>query len=241
MSRATSSPLGDAAGALVVASKDRSAMRILASINDTLVGPGALRCGTIYDGAVVALLLYTLLRSSEALAGDGSPISDAAFKLDAAAAPPAISFTSVTTLPRLSVEQLLAVPSFSATEFRPRPRSSMESDPAKTAGLSMDAPLHGDSLSQQMREYRSEDRLRLLTLFEKRGSTLSLQAGKRGGPSLQWSSPWVSREGASHGLFDRWLSAPARSNTPAHTGPVRPASVTATLRSLDLGPPAAAK
>jgi hypothetical protein len=221
--------------------KDPSAMRVLASINETLAGQCALRCGNIREGAVFTLLLYTLLRSGEVLAGDGSPNSDAALKLDTMAAPPTISFTSLTTVPRLSAEQLLAVPSFSATEFRPRPRSSMESDPAKTAGIGMDAPLHGDSISQQMREYRSQDRLRLLTLFEKSGSTLSLQAGKRGGPSLQWSSPWVSRAGASHGLFDRWLTAPARSGNVPRAGTVRPTAATATLKSPDFGPPIGAK
>jgi hypothetical protein len=216
-------------------------MRVLASINETLSIPSALRCGNLCDGAVVTLLLYTLLRSSEVLAGDGAANSDAAFKLDNAATPPAISITSLTTVPRLSVEQISALPAFSATEFRPRPRSPMESDPARTSGLGMNAQLRGDSLSQQMREFRSEDRLRLLTLFEKRGSTLSLQAGKRGGPSLQWSSPWVSREGASHGLFDRLLSAPARSSTVPRTGTARPAAASATLKSLDLGPPVSAK
>jgi hypothetical protein len=217
-------------------------MRVLASINDTFVRPSAMRGGNIRDGAVVTLLLYTLLRSSEVLAGDGSPSSDTAFKLDNPASPAAISFTSLTAVPRLSAEQFAPAKSFSATEFRPRARASVDSDPGMTAGLGgMDAPLRGNSLSQQMREYRSEDRLRLLTLFEKRGSTLSLQAGKRGGPSLQWSSPWVSREGASHGLFDRWLSAPARASTAPRTGTARPAAPTATLKSLDLGPPVSAK
>jgi hypothetical protein len=50
----------------------------------------------------------------------------------------------------------------------------------------------------------------LLTLWQTGGSSLSLQAGKGGAPSLQWSTPWVHREGASRGVFDHLLAEPAR-------------------------------
>jgi hypothetical protein len=44
-------------------------------------------------------------------------------------------------------------------------------------------------------------------LWETRGSNVSLQAGKKGDPSLQWSSSWTSQGRTSHGLLDRLLSA----------------------------------
>jgi hypothetical protein len=54
-----------------------------------------------------------------------------------------------------------------------------------------------------MSEYRSHDRVRLLTLWESSESTVSLQAGKRGDPSLQWTSRSMNRGGSTRGLLDR--------------------------------------
>jgi hypothetical protein len=70
--------------------------------------------------------------------------------------------------------------------------------------------LRSTSVWQQLGDYKSQDRVRLLTLWQTRGSSLSLQAGKRGAPSLQWSTPSVRRGGTSQGLFDRLLAVPAR-------------------------------
>jgi hypothetical protein len=60
---------------------------------------------------------------------------------------------------------------------------------------------------QRLNEYRAQDRVRVLTLWETGGSNVSLQADKKGGPSLQWSSSWTSQSRASHGVLDRLLSA----------------------------------
>ncbi len=48
--------------------------------------------------------------------------------------------------------------------------------------------------------------MRLLTLWESRGGAISLQAGKRGDPSLQWNSRIMNHDGSTRGLFDRLLS-----------------------------------
>ena len=54
--------------------------------------------------------------------------------------------------------------------------------------------LRGTSVWQRLSDYKSHDRVRLLTLWESPGSTVSLQAGKRGDPSLQWTSRLMNRE-----------------------------------------------
>ncbi len=46
-----------------------------------------------------------------------------------------------------------------------------------------------------------------MTLWESKRSTVSLQAGKHGGPSLQWSSRLMNRGGASRGLLDRFVAS----------------------------------
>src|SRR6202021_1807391 len=96
-------------------------------------------------------------------------------------------------------------PVFSATEFRPRKHTVFDSDPAVNSFA--DAPmLRGTTVWQRLAEYRSHDRVRLLTLWESSGSSVSLQAGKRGDPSLQWTSRLMNRGGSTEGLLDRLFS-----------------------------------
>ncbi len=98
---------------------------------------------------------------------------------------------------------------FSATEFRPRKRNSLELESGMSRGPLLDAPmLNSNSVFQHMSDFKSQGRVRLLTLWQMRGSSLSLQAGKHGSPSLQWSTPWVRNASASRGLFDRLLPLP---------------------------------
>ena len=58
---------------------------------------------------------------------------------------------------------------------------------------------------QRMSEYKSHDRVRVLTLWETSGSTVSLQAGRRGAASLQWTSRAMNRGGSTRGLLDRLI------------------------------------
>ena len=117
---------------------------------------------------------------------------------------------------------------FSATEFRPRKQGFSGADPATHETSIIDAPMNDTSVARQLRESKSQDRVRLLTLWQSSASSLSLQAGKRGMPSLQWSTPWMHRDVTSRGLFDRFLSVAPRSgggggssrgNPPRQSGP----------------------
>jgi hypothetical protein len=172
----------------------------------------AARCYGIRDRMLVGLVLFTLVRASEALAGDQASMIDAAVAPDMGklrlsspsstaitAAPDAFSAPGTFSAPAASDN-----PVFSATEFRPRKHTVFDSDPTVN---SFDTPmLRGTTVWQRLADYRSHDRVRLLTLWESSGSSVSLQAGKRGDPSLQWTSRLMNRGGSTKGLLDQLFS-----------------------------------
>ena len=157
------------------------------------------------DGVLIGLVLLTLVRSGEALAGDQTSIA----ALDTGLNP--LRQSSQAARPMLAPAVDLTAPAagdyrtFSATDFRPRKRTVFDSDP--TMSSFDDAPLfRSTTVWQRLSEYKSHDRVQLLTLWESSGSTVSLQAGKRGDPSLQWTSRLMNRGGSTQGLLDRLFS-----------------------------------
>jgi hypothetical protein len=96
------------------------------------------------------------------------------------------------------------LPRYSATDFSPRRRNLLDPDPKD---LDSAAPmLGGTTMWQRMSDFRSHDRVRVLTLWESSGGAVSLQAGRRGDPSLQWTSSTMNRGGATRGLLDKLFS-----------------------------------
>jgi hypothetical protein len=88
---------------------------------------------------------------------------------------------------------------------RPRKPTVFDSDP--TVSSFSDTPLlRNTTVWQRLSEYRSHDRVRLLTLWESNSSTISLQTGRRGDPSLQWTSRLMNRGGSTQGVLDRLFS-----------------------------------
>jgi hypothetical protein len=161
----------------------------------------------VHDRTLLGLLFFTLVGTGEALAGDQASIVNAA----ASSATADVHQSSPAPAAIFTGPQLFSVPKaadarvFSATDFRPRKPTVFDPDPA--VGAFGDAPmLRGTTVWQRMAEYRSHDRVRLLTLWESSGSTVSLQAGKRGAPSLQWSSRLMNHDGSTRGLLDHLLS-----------------------------------
>jgi hypothetical protein len=164
---------------------------------------------SIRDSVLVGLALFTLAPAGEALAGDPAAIAGA---LDTSAnnlrqfLPPAIAPTADPASAGLfSSAPGDFNPAFSTTDFRPRKHSVFDSDPRVNSFG--DAPmLRNTTIWQRMSQYKSHDRVRLLTLWESSGSTVSLQAGKGGNPSLQWTSRVMNRGGSTHGLLDQLFS-----------------------------------
>ena len=170
--------------------------------NDAQPPGSAAPCNTVHDGNLPGFLLIVLLCGGEALADEPAP--------NPAAAPGSTAAGLIFTLPKDA-----GAPVFSSTDFRPRKRSVFDRDPV--LGSPADAPLLANTtVWQRMSEYRSQDRVRLLTLWETRGSAVSLQAGKHGDPSLQWNSRFMNHDGSTRGVFDRLLPI---SLGGAHNGP----------------------
>jgi hypothetical protein len=99
------------------------------------------------------------------------------------------------------LSQLPETKTYSATEFRPRGHSIFDADPRlspPTGTLTADK-----NLMQRFNEYRSHDRVRVLTLWDTGASAISIQTDHKGDPSLQWTSHLFNRGGAKEGLLDQ--------------------------------------
>jgi hypothetical protein len=167
----------------------------------------AARRNTIHDRSLPGFLLIALLYCGDSVADEHASnpgVAQGSAVAGSRQSPPAAA-VSVAEPEFFTLSKDAGAPPFSSTDFRPRKRSVFERDPV--FGTSADASLlQNTTVWQRMSEYRSQDRVRLLTLWETRGSAVSLQAGKHGDPSLQWNSRFMNHDGSSRGLFDRLLS-----------------------------------
>lgn len=185
-------------------------------------------CGRIRDSMLLTWVLYGVVRASQALAGeqpsndDSTPGAGGENFRDSQTGTSMFSTPFVSAKSFVDVEAHSQVEAYSQTEFRPRKRSLDKLESARSERSIIDTPMLKDtSVWQQLAESKTQDRVRLLTLWQTKGSSLSLQAGKRGAPSLQWSTPWA-HQGASHGLFDRLLTARPRIGGSNSRSPPRP-------------------
>jgi hypothetical protein len=148
---------------------------------------------------LAGLVLYTLGVSSEASGAEPSSSKEGSPSASA----------NASSLPLLPPDETLRTHEtkvYPATEFRPHGRSLL--DEASTANDSAEVPgLRSTTVWQRMTDFRSRDRVQVLTLWKSGGGTVSLQAGKGGSPSLQWTSSSMSRGEATRGVLDRLLSA----------------------------------
>jgi hypothetical protein len=159
-------------------------------------------CHRIRDRMLLALTLYALVRAGEALASDQASLSVPTVHPDFGTL--RTTPVEVTLLPApgtFTVPPVVDKQEFSATEFRPR-KHSAASDAA--AGVPGESPmLTGTTVWQRLSDYKSHDKVRLLTLWETSASTVSIQTTTHGDPSLQWTSRYMNRGGPTRGLFDR--------------------------------------
>jgi hypothetical protein len=174
-----------------------------------VIGAGCGICGR----ALLAAAL--LVRGGSALAADQAPPVAVAGTLAARSAPlESARFSepfsaSLFSAPLFSAPLSYPLPlvadpkSLSAKDFRPRGRSVLDRD--FQVNVADGALIDDTTVWQRLAEYRTRDRVRVLTLWESGASTVSLQAGKRGDPSLQWTSRLMNRGGATRGLLDHFF------------------------------------
>jgi hypothetical protein len=116
---------------------------------------------------------------------------------------------------------------FSSTEFRPRGHSIFDTDPS--IANANDRLMVDKTVWQRLQEYRTRDRVRVMTLWESTASNVSIQTNRKGDPSLQWTSRLMNRGGATRGLLDRWspVSVFRSLSHPGGSGLGKPASAIA--------------
>jgi hypothetical protein len=134
---------------------------------------------------------------------DASPIPGPLFgpPYTSAAGPHAPSINSYTSMNgSFAPPELAETPSYSPKDFRPRGHSIFETDAGAPSGENL---AFDKTIWERLDEYRSRDRVRVLTLWESGTGAVSLQTDHRWGPSLQWTSHLMNRGGATHGLLDR--------------------------------------
>ena len=149
-------------------------------------------------------MALTLIRAGEALAGEQTSIAIPG-KLEQKDLPPPTAL-SASLFPVPGTYSIPSVPepkTFSTKDFRPRGRSLFE---APKLNVTDDALIDDTTVWQRLADYRIHNRLQVLTLWKSGASTVSLQAGKKGGPTLQWTSQLMNRGAATRGLLDRWFN-----------------------------------
>ncbi len=198
--------------------------------------------GTICGRFLVGLVVLTLFRAGASFADDQTSLAgasklepndlrqSAAFSRSFFAAPDSFRAPGV---PEIKPPQ--------DKDFRPRGQSIFGPDPhLNTAN---DELMHDTTVWQRLNEFRNRDRIRVLTLWESGASSVSLQTGKRGDPSLQWTSRLMNHGGATHGLLDRLFPVSgfgggSGTSHPLHPVIAQPTGKAATaLGGMRLGPP----
>jgi hypothetical protein len=201
----------------------------------TIVAPHlkcASLCNRIRSRILPGVVLLGLVHAGAASANEQSSITKATFDPvvdyfhpSSAHAAAAMATPGILGAPVLDGQQ-----AFSTTDFRPRKRTVFDRDPA--VNLFGDAPLlHTTTVWQRMAEYKSHDRVQVLTLWESSGSMVSLQAGKRGDPSLQWTSRLMNHGGSTQGLLDRLFSVSLAGATAGLRNATRSTSTLSTPKS----------
>jgi len=166
------------------------------------------------------LMILILVRAGHALAAEQFSVAVAPAKQNLNAKSAAVREPLPLTGPMFDLPktyqatELPAGDLFAPGNFRPRGHSLRETE--APLGAPEDMPmLHGTTMWDRLADYRSHGRVRLLTLWEAGDNSVSLQAGKKGEPSLQWTSRSMNRGGATRGLFDRLVSGSSRSSHPS--------------------------
>jgi hypothetical protein len=198
----------------------------MSEFRPSVVAP--LLCKRILPG----LVLFCLVHSGQALAGDQPSIAKAPFDpvVDYFHPSSAPSAAAITTPGIFGVPPLDASQVFSTTDFRPRKRTVFDRDPAASGGGDTQL-LRTTTVWQRMSEYKSHDRVQVLTLWESSGSTVSLQASHRGDPSLQWTSRVMNHGGSTQGLLDRLFSVSLAGATAGLRNATHSNSATATPKA----------
>jgi hypothetical protein len=195
------------------------------------------------QGVVTALraAVFALMRPGLACADELSAEAELPRTSFKSAALPEFSKHYTLTDPLLNapseyrLTQIPETKSYSPTEFRPHGRSIFDADPKLNPPA---GTLTSDqNLLQRLNEYRSRDRVRVLTLWDTGASAVSIQTDHKGDPSLQWTSHLFNKGGAKEGLLDHFfpVSVFGGSTHITRSATSQPSRVSGALSSLHFG------
>jgi hypothetical protein len=155
---------------------------------------GAARVSGACEALALAMLVYGLAQCGEAFAADLSAdvVKDLQPMVGGKPMPEAFA-------PSTSSEFGAGTTDFRLLDEH-RPSTSLGAS-APSTSLPLTSPW------QHLADYRSQGRVQLLTLWQSPRNMVSLQSGKHGGPSLQWSSRVMNHGGATRGVLDRFVAS----------------------------------
>ena len=164
--------------------------------------PRRVRCDRFFASLAVLVLVQTAEASaaepaSVAAGSDRSPANDLLRS-------PSINFPAFAFPDKYAPPQEPETASFSAKYFRPLGFTAKNSESPPI--VADDSLMRETSVWQRLADFRALGRVRVLTLWQTSASSVSLQAGKRGNPSLQWTAKLSDHSPGSSGLFDRLTS-----------------------------------
>lgn len=134
-----------------------------------------------------------------------------------------------------SLHALPETSTYSSKDFRPRGRSLFDTDPRTE--IPAETLTADKDLGQRLKEFKSRDHVRVLTLWETGASAVSIQTDRKGDPSLQWTSRLMNRGGATQGLLDRLFPVSVFGGTThvTRSATSQPSRVSGALSSLHFG------
>jgi|SRR5271166_1858192 len=188
---------------------------------------GAITRGSFSDRFCVGLAVLALLRVGAAFASDPASVAEGSGKTrpNDSLRSPSVAASGFSIPENYSIPGVPETKAFSATEFRPRGPTLFNSE--LTLNVTDESLMSDTPVWQRLADFRTLGRIRVLTLWQSSASSLSLQAGKKGTPSLQWTAHLFSRNPGTNGLLDRLfpvsLGAIGTSHGVAHTMTAAPA------------------
>lgn len=161
----------------------------------------------ICDRFYVGLAVLALVRVGEALAADpASAAGSGSGRLQASDVPSssAVSASGFTIPENYAIPGVPETKSVSSRDFRPHATSMFNSE--HILNVTDESLMSDTPVWHSLSDYSTLGRVRVLTLWQSSANSISLQAGKKGTPSLQWTAHLFTRSTGSPrvaGLLDR--------------------------------------
>lgn len=202
------------------------------------------RCDRFFAGFAVMVLVH----AGDAAAAEQASVAGGTDRLGSSSLPLSRSLASSSIAPSAfslpegyTLRHETDAASLFAGPMRARGATAANPEAAAATDQSL---MQDNPVWQRLADFRALGRLRVLTLWQTGANSLSLQAGRKGTPSLQWTAKLSDGSPGSSSLFNRM--------TPAYSGrdirgvahpaaaaanPAKPSAVPGPAHSAAVAPP----